>query len=110
MSNARSPRESCCTTIGTRGTAAPLLVDAQPTCCVSPDASVCATSQLQNARGAEMADVVHREIVLPVPRERAWELLTDPRELAEWLADDVELEATPGGTVHAAWAGGGERT
>ena len=36
---------------------------------------------------------VRREIVLPVPRERAWELLTDAAELSEWLADEVELEA-----------------
>ena len=57
-----------------------------------------------------MADAVHREIVLPVPRERAWELLTDPRELAEWLADDVELEPEPGAPVRAAWDDGGERT
>ena len=37
--------------------------------------------------------VVNREIVLPVPRERAWELITDPAELEGWLADDVEFEA-----------------
>ena len=29
--------------------------------------------------------VVNREIVLPVPRERAWELITEPSELEEWL-------------------------
>ena len=37
--------------------------------------------------------VVNREIVLPVPRERAWELITEPSELEEWLGDDVEFEA-----------------
>ena len=57
-----------------------------------------------------MADAVHREIVLPVPRERAWELLTDPRELAEWLADDIELEPAAGAPVRAAWDDGVERT
>ena len=35
---------------------------------------------------------VRREIVLPVERERAWELLTDP----DWLADEVEFEAEEG--------------
>jgi uncharacterized protein YndB with AHSA1/START domain len=35
--------------------------------------------------------VVNREIVLPVPRERAWELITEPSELEEWLADEVEF-------------------
>ena len=35
--------------------------------------------------------VVNREVVLPVPRERAWELITEPSELEEWLADEVEF-------------------
>ena len=37
--------------------------------------------------------VVNREVVLPVPRERAWELVTEPSELEGWLADEVEFEA-----------------
>jgi uncharacterized protein YndB with AHSA1/START domain len=37
--------------------------------------------------------VVNREVVLPVPRERAWELITEPAELEEWLGDEVEFEA-----------------
>jgi uncharacterized protein YndB with AHSA1/START domain len=48
-----------------------------------------ATRQLQER--AEMP-VVNREVVLPVPRERAWELITEPAELEEWLGDDVEFE------------------
>ncbi len=40
--------------------------------------------------------VVNREVVLPVPRERAWELVTDPAELETWLADDVEFEPEEG--------------
>ena len=44
---------------------------------------------------------VTREIVLPVPRERAWELFTEPAELREWLADDVEFEAEEGAPLHA---------
>ena len=51
---------------------------------------------------------VRREIVLPVPRARAWELLTDEAELAEWLADEVELDPAPGGPVRARWREGGE--
>ena len=38
--------------------------------------------------------VVNREVVLPVPRERAWELITEPSELEGWLGDDVEFEPT----------------
>jgi len=44
---------------------------------------------------------VTREILLPVPRERAWELVTDEAELREWLADDVEFEAEEGAPIHA---------
>ena len=40
--------------------------------------------------------VVNREVVLPVPRERAWELVTEPEELETWLADDVEFEPEEG--------------
>jgi len=34
-------------------------------------------------------DSVMRSIVLPVPPEDAWDALTRPSELAEWLADEV---------------------
>jgi uncharacterized protein YndB with AHSA1/START domain len=30
-----------------------------------------------------------RSVVLPVPPEQAWDALTKPSELAEWLADEV---------------------
>jgi uncharacterized protein YndB with AHSA1/START domain len=52
---------------------------------------------------------VHREIVLPVDRARAWELLTDSAELEAWLADEVELEPEPGAPVRAAWRDGSAR-
>ena len=52
---------------------------------------------------------VRREIVLPVERERAWALLTEPRELQEWLADDVELEPEEGAPLRVAWSGGEQR-
>ena len=38
--------------------------------------------------------VVNREVVLPVDRERAWELITEPAELEEWLGEEVEFEAS----------------
>jgi uncharacterized protein YndB with AHSA1/START domain len=55
--------------------------------CVSAHGSLWATLELQEAP----VPVVNREVVLPVPRERAWELITEPSELEEWLADDVEF-------------------
>jgi uncharacterized protein YndB with AHSA1/START domain len=51
---------------------------------------------------------VRREIVLPVERERAWALLTEPAELREWLADEVELEPEEGAPVRAVWTADGE--
>ena len=39
---------------------------------------------------------IEREIVLPVTREEAWEALTEPEQLEEWFANDVELDPTPG--------------
>jgi uncharacterized protein YndB with AHSA1/START domain len=52
---------------------------------------------------------VRREIVLPVERDRAWELLTEAGELAGWLADEVEFAAEEGAPVRAAWSDGEER-
>ena len=52
---------------------------------------------------------VRREIVLPIARERAWALLTEPAELREWLADEVELEPEAGTPLRVAWATGEER-
>src|SRR5215217_3754730 len=55
--------------------------------------------------------VVNREVVLPVTRERAWELITEPAELEEWLADEVEFEAEEGALLHVVWREGeGEGT
>ena len=51
---------------------------------------------------------IRREIVLPVERDRAWELLTEPAELREWLADEVELEPEEGAPVRAVWFASGE--
>ena len=39
---------------------------------------------------------VRREVILPVDREAAWHAITDPAELATWLADEVELEIEVG--------------
>src|ERR671916_584663 len=95
MSNERSPRASCWMTIGTSGmwellfatVGLQMLTYAQPSSC----------------RRRRLSTTVRHEIVLPVGRERAWELLTEPRELREWLADDVELEPKEGAPLRVAW-------
>ena len=53
--------------------------------------------------------MVRREIVLPVERDAAWELLSDPRELETWLADEVDLEIEPGAEGTVRWDHGEER-
>ena len=53
-----------------------------------------------------MNPAVRREIVLPVERDRAWALLTEPAELREWLADEVELTPEPGAPLRVEWSGG----
>jgi uncharacterized protein YndB with AHSA1/START domain len=52
---------------------------------------------------------IEREIVLPATREEAWSALTEPDELREWFANDVELEAVPGGDAVFRWDNGEER-
>jgi uncharacterized protein YndB with AHSA1/START domain len=44
---------------------------------------------------------VRREVVLPVPREEAWALLTGDDAIREWLAEDAVLEPEVGGEVRA---------
>lgn len=53
--------------------------------------------------------MVRKEIVLPSPREDVWEALTDPDQLEDWFANEVELDLYPGGDVTFRWANGEER-
>ena len=52
---------------------------------------------------------VTREIVFPVSPDEVWEALTDPAQLEEWFANDVELDATEGGEGVFRWDDGEER-
>jgi uncharacterized protein YndB with AHSA1/START domain len=52
---------------------------------------------------------VKREIVLPEAPEDVWEALTDPEQLEEWFANDVELDPRPGGRGVFRWDDGEER-
>jgi uncharacterized protein YndB with AHSA1/START domain len=53
--------------------------------------------------------MIEREIVLPSPREDVWEALTEPERLADWFANDVDLDLRPGGGAHFRWSNGEER-
>src|SRR3954466_8950021 len=63
-----------------------------------------AYAQPTGCRSRRMS-VVNREVVLPVPRERAWELVTEPAELETWLADEVDFEPEEGAPIRTAEAG-----
>jgi len=52
---------------------------------------------------------VTREIVFPVPPDEVWEALTDPDQLEEWFANDVELDVREGGEGLFRWDDGEER-
>jgi uncharacterized protein YndB with AHSA1/START domain len=52
---------------------------------------------------------ITREIELPASRDDVWEALTDPERLEDWFANEVELDARPGGRGHFRWANGEER-
>ena len=43
-------------------------------------------------------ETVERHVTLPADLDEAWELLTDPVDLAGWLGREVVLEPVPGAT------------
>lgn len=64
------------------------------------------------AKGADVPPTgpsIEREIVLPVPAEEAWELLSDAERLEEWLAPEVDLVPEPGTPLHVRDDDGTER-
>jgi uncharacterized protein YndB with AHSA1/START domain len=52
---------------------------------------------------------VTREIVFPASPDEVWEALTEPDQLEEWFANDVELDPRPGGAGIFRWDDGEER-
>ena len=53
---------------------------------------------------------VTREVELPASPEEVWEALTDPEQLEEWFATEVELEVRTGGLGVFRWGNGETRT
>ncbi len=52
---------------------------------------------------------VTRSIELDAAPAEVWDALTEETLLAEWLADEVEIEAEPGGEIVCRYADGEER-
>ena len=44
-------------------------------------------------------DSTSSETIVPVAPEEAWEAVTDPEQLSQWLGDDAEIELEPGGDL-----------
>jgi uncharacterized protein YndB with AHSA1/START domain len=54
-------------------------------------------------------EIITREIELDAPREEVWAALTEADRLEKWFANDVELDAQPGGDAVFRWENGEER-
>jgi len=52
---------------------------------------------------------VKREIELDAPPDEVWRALTDPDELEQWFANDVDLDPREGGEGTFRWDDGEER-
>ena len=52
---------------------------------------------------------VEREVFLSSPPEEVWEALTEAEQLERWFANDVELDAEPGGKAVFRWSNGEQR-
>ena len=50
---------------------------------------------------------VRRSTVIDAPREEVWDALVDPSRLAEWLADEVEVDEPD--SIIFRWADGRQR-
>jgi uncharacterized protein YndB with AHSA1/START domain len=44
-------------------------------------------------------DETSSELTVPASAEETWDALTDPERLADWLAEDAELDLRPGGEL-----------
>src|SRR4051794_20979953 len=97
MSNERSHRPSCSTTIGTTE---PMIM------ATSCNVQLVGCTHHSATRRLHM---IRKEIVLPATRDDVWEALTDPERLEDWFANDVDLDLRPGGGASFRWANGEER-
>jgi uncharacterized protein YndB with AHSA1/START domain len=50
-----------------------------------------------------------KEVLLPVGPDEAWDAVTEPGALREWLADEVDLDLREGGEATFVLPGGEER-
>lgn len=54
-------------------------------------------------------DTIERQLVIPVDRQRVWEAITAPGQVATWFADSTTLQLEEGAPFIFQWNGYGER-
>src|SRR3954464_13413785 len=106
MSNERSPRWVCSTTMGTSGIRSPFGYATER---VRIQASKCATLWLRMFESQNKRTAVRRSIDLGAPGAEVWKAITDDALLSDWLPDQVGIDPRPGGALSCR-AEDGERT
>jgi uncharacterized protein YndB with AHSA1/START domain len=66
-------------------------------------------TQLNSCASRRSNVEVTREVVFPESPDEVWEALTEPEQLEEWFANQVELDPRPGGAGVFRWENGEER-
>jgi len=64
---------------------------------------------LRSDGGPARTEGVTRSVELEAAPAEVWDALTEATLLGEWLADEVEIEAEPGGAIVCRYADGEER-
>ena len=54
-------------------------------------------------------DTIERQLVIPVARQRVWDAITSPEQIAGWFSDSITMELEPGAPIVFQWNGYGER-
>ena len=54
-------------------------------------------------------DAIERQLVIPVARQRVWEAITAPDQIAKWFVDSTTLRLEEGAPFVFQWDGYGER-
>ena len=62
---------------------------------------------MEPTHSASPLEPISREVHIEAAVERVWALVTDPRHLASWFSDEVEMDLRVGGSLLLTWNGHG---
>jgi uncharacterized protein YndB with AHSA1/START domain len=48
-------------------------------------------------------DTVERQLVIPFARQRVWDAITKPEQIAQWFCDSITMELEPGAPMVLRW-------